>query len=165
MSLIHQKLKKIESDINERLEKLTSFERRNPQKHFLLNLIFSLNLFDSYFLFGFDNDKLGNVESMLCTLINGLYDDGKLAFSLVNGKYVLNLVPEDSSPVKLVDIEDFKDLVSALNESSEYARDNVDEIYNVLSEDFGKDNHPSTISDLLKENTKVMAYKLGWKPT
>ena len=47
----------------------------------------------------------------------------------------------------------------------EKAAENIDDICDIASDDWGKDEHPSIIVESLDEAVKSMATGLGWKPT
>jgi hypothetical protein len=162
--MISQKLKEIEKDILSRLERINSYKCDNPNYFFSRNTALSLSSFDSTLLFGSSNHKLGQVEKIISTLMNGLFDDGALIFSMKNGQSVLTLVNDDLDNIQRLNKEDVKDITRLFNRANEYSICNSKSITNVLDANFGKKDHPSKIHADMVNEAKLNAVKFGWEP-
>ena len=93
------KLTKIAGNITSRMtalrESITRIESYPP-----ISTALNMSSQDCYELFGMGNETLEEVENLVSTLENGLYDDAQLAFVKVNGHYILTYTyDEDCSAV------------------------------------------------------------------
>lgn len=162
--MITDKIAKIEQDILSRLERIKSFKCDNSGYYVSRNIVFSLTSLDAILLFGLSNNKLENAEKMISMLINGLYDDGALVFSMVNGRSILRLVNDDLDGIQRISKDELRDMVHLFNLAAQYSKIHSNTISQPLSDDYGKESHPSGIYNMMIEKAEAQAMSLGWQP-
>jgi hypothetical protein len=162
--MISQKLKEIEKDTISRLDRIKSYRCDGTNYFFSRNKVLSLTPNDAILLFGLSNTNLETIEKMISILVDGLSNDGALIFSMKNGYSVFTVVNDNQDDIQRLNKENVRSIINLFIVASEYLSHKNNDISDVLSEDFGKNNHPYSIYLSMVNEAKLNAVKFGWEP-